>query len=283
MNYPTCPITLELLKDDSNIHQSPHGTSYDLLSLKKWMNMQNNSTGFIYYPTREIISVEKATSLGLLSEEYEDDTETEIYGNELGFLLIKWLKCYKSFQEDSRNFTEISDETYDVDYDRDSISRLRHLMNHPRMVNFDHIVEVLRRDELIYVSSNPSVIMNCIESIESGPFHNQLGLDWTFRESLNWIVVGGFPINNPFRDEIYYGGLPCERSGTISSRDVERVTKAATIEIIDLFINEMGVENACRFLDDDDIEKLSIESRRCVENHMRDIRHRRRVFRSGCN
>lgn len=275
-----CPITLEVIDNESSIHQSPNGTIYQIDALKTWMNIQDKSSGIIYYPTREPITVENAISKGLISQESPNDMNIacDIMPENISDMLISWLDCFQSFKEDAENGTVLTDQTYNVDFHDESINYIRSLMGYNNIQNFNRIVEVLKRDSILHDIYLNGTMEENLESIDSP---NNTTLDWTYRESLLWMVENEFPILNVNHPDlgIYYGGFPTSRNATLMGIDVPIVTKKATLELIDRFILQIGVEKSCMYLDDSDYSNLSLSTRLHISNHKRSLRRRRRRFR----
>ena len=276
----TCPITLEVIDDETSIHRSRGGTIYQMDALKIWMNIQNRSSGVIYYPTREPITVENAISLGLISQEIPSNMNIvcDVIPENISDMLISWLDCFQSFKEDAENGTVLTVQTYDVDFHDDSINYIRGFMNYNNVKNFNRIVEALKRESVLHNIYLNGTIEESLESIDSP---NYTTLDWTYRESLLWMLENGFPILNVNHPDlgIYYGGFPTSRDSHIIGIDVPIVTKKATLELIDRFILQIGVEKSCMYLDDSDYSNLSSSTRLHISNYKRSLRRRRRRFR----
>jgi len=301
MEQPICGITLEPISDEE-LHTSPGGSTYKKLSILRWMDDQSRTNGIVSYPTRETIHVSTAIDLGILTD-YADtdsdsysDSESEMDSLEsycpeeyLKDLLVTWLDCFPKLREEAEDHEEISDDASSVEYSVVSRTRLTSLMigegvSEESMPNFHKIGRMLAKDEILNSIHYDGTSQKIIESIN--PFCEKPHL--LTREyiwSLELMNNNGFPIKtfekkgNEWKTEIHYGGILDIDEASIKSSEMDSVTRKATIEIVENFIDLIGPETICTYLDEKDEPNLSANIKAIISRYHRDTRNRRRTFK----
>lgn len=296
-DVPICGITMEPITDPEELHTSPGGSTYKLESILQWMDGQNRSTGLVYYPTREVINVADAISAGIMSEEEPEnsdsgsDTESEYEpDNYLRTSLLSWLESLYKMAEDAENGEELSEDSYNVPFSYSERANLASLIaaadvSEEDMKNFHKVGRMLMKDDILHNIDCDDTAQATIDHINPLS-ETKLLIGREYIWSLELMIQNGFPIkifdetkDGKIVSEIHYGGiLDCD-DASIKQSEMKTVTRLATVEIVDNFIELLGPGTVCPYLDTEAEELLSRETIDIISRHRRDARNRRRRFR----